>query len=248
MGVPKLSTTSQQLIAAAAHLRDAVEQLDFSATVPWVYNPLDYAWAAHEQYLQLYARRSCRCLFLGMNPGPWGMAQCGIPFGEIERVKNWLRIDAPIRKPPQEHPKRPVEGLAGQRSEVSGRRLWGLMADRFGTPAAFAKEHFVANYCPLVFMEASARNVTPDKLPKELRQPLESVCDQHLAEVLRILSPEWVVGVGAFAEKCARRVIEQSGLDGLQVTRILHPSPASPAANRNWSEQVTRHLEQLGIW
>ena len=204
------------MIAAARKLQRAVDQLEFRPTIPWVYNPLAYAWPAHRQYLELYARDSCRVLFLGMNPGPWGMAQCGIPFGEISLVKDWLHINAPIGKPQAEHPKRPIEGLSCQRSEVSGKRLWGLMAERFQTSQQFAAEHFVANYCPLVFMEQSARNLTPDKLPVEMRQPLEAICDLHLVEVIRILNPAWVIGVGGFAEACARRVVETEGIEAVQ--------------------------------
>ncbi len=214
----------------------------------WVYNPLEYAWEAHQQYLRKYARSTRRVLFLGMNPGPWGMAQSGVPFGEIETVKNWLHIDAPIAKPSKEHPKRPIAGLDCVRSEVSGRRLWGLFAERFNSAKAFMGEHFVANYCPLVFMEESARNITPDKLPAPLRQSLEAVCDQHLSQLITILRSQWVVGVGAFAEKCARRVVAENAIANVQVGRILHPSPASPAANKDWSGTAGRQLEELGIW
>lgn len=236
------------MIAAADELRRAVGALDFSSHVAWVYNPLDYAWAAHREYLRKYAQDPRRVLFLGMNPGPWGMTQTGVPFGEIAVVKDWLQIDEVIDKPAQEHPKRPIEGLACARSEVSGRRLWGLFADRFGSPAAFMSEHFVVNYCPLVFMEESARNITPDKLPAALRQPLEAVCDRHLIHAITALQPEWVIGVGAFAEKCARRVLDASDLSHVQVGRILHPSPASPAANKDWSGVAQRQLQELGIW
>jgi single-strand selective monofunctional uracil DNA glycosylase len=236
------------MIAAALELRRAVDQLDFSSRVPWVYNPLHYAWQAHQQYLERYAQATCRVIFLGMNPGPWGMAQCGIPFGEVERVKNWLHIDAPIDRPQPEHPKRPVAGLDCPKSEVSGKRLWGLMSERFASAQEFSQQHFVANYCPLVFMEQSARNITPDTLPAQLRQPLEVVCDRHLAQIIGTLNPEWVVGVGSFAEKRAQHVIQGEGLAGIQVGRILHPSPASPAANKGWSAIVTRQLRELGVW
>lgn len=236
------------MIAAADELRQAAGGLDFSSQVPWVYNPLDYAWAAHREYLRRYAQGPRRVLFLGMNPGPWGMTQTGVPFGEIAVVKDWLQIDEVIGKPANEHPKRLIEGLACQRSEVSGRRLWGLFAERFGSPEAFMSEHFVVNYCPLVFMEESARNITPDKLPAALRQPLEAVCDRHLAQAISVLQPQWVVGVGAFAEKCVQRVLAASDLPRVQVGRILHPSPASPAANKDWSGVVLRQLQELGIW
>jgi single-strand selective monofunctional uracil DNA glycosylase len=242
------ASTATRIIAAALALREGVEQLDFTPYVPWVYNPLNYAWAAHEQYVTRYARSGCRILFLGMNPGPWGMAQTGVPFGEIAAVSNWLGIDAEISKPKAEHPKRPIDGYACTRSEVSGRRLWGLFAERFATADRFFEEHFVANYCPLVFMEESARNVTPDKLPSAARVALECICDEHLANSVRALNPEWIIGIGGFAEKCGQRVVAQEQLAKVQVGRILHPSPASPAANRDWSGQATRQLKALGLW
>jgi single-strand selective monofunctional uracil DNA glycosylase len=235
-------------IRAARKLSQEVSQLDFSACVPWVYNPLDYAWAAHEQYLTKAARSSCRVIFLGMNPGPWGMAQTGVPFGELAAARDWLGIDAPIRKPQHEHPKRPIEGWACKRSEVSGRRLWGLFAERCNSADEFFDEHFVANYCPLVFMEESARNVTPDKLPAAAREPLEAACDAHLAKLIQQLAPQWVIGVGAWAEGLAKRVIEQHQIPGVQTGRILHPSPASPAANKGWAAIATKQLLQMKVW
>ncbi len=242
------STTSKKLITAASALRSGVAAIDFSEHVPWVYNPLDYAWKAHQQYLHKYAGSTRRVVFLGMNPGPWGMTQTGVPFGEVDGVKNWLHIDAPITKPAREHPKRPIEGLACERSEVSGRRLWGLFAERFESAEAFMGEHFVANYCPLVFMEESARNITPDKLPASLRKPLEAVCDRHLSQLISIMQPRWIIGIGAFAEKCALRVVAAGSNSNVQVGRILHPSPASPAANKDWNGTAARQLHELGIW
>jgi len=247
------NATAKLAVAAAKKLNREVAKLDFREVVPWVYNPLDYAWLAHEQYLLKYARPSCRVLFLGMNPGPWGMAQSGIPFGEIAIVKDWLKIDAVIKKPTPEHPKRPVEGLACGRSEVSGRRLWGLFRERFPNPDDFFETYFVTNYCPLVFMEESARNVTPDKLPAESRAALERVCDQHILQLAEALAPEWIVGVGAFAEKCARRAVEawpqnKPRSQPPQVGRVLHPSPASPAANRDWAGTAAAQLSAMNVW
>lgn len=240
-------TVSRRVVKIAQQLSQAVSQIDFSQHVPWVYNPLDYAWKAHKQYLSMYARPTCEVLFLGMNPGPWGMAQSGVPFGEIAAVKDFLQINAPTTKPALEHPKRPIQGLACARSEVSGRRLWGLFSERFSTADAFFEKHFVTNYCPLVFMEESARNVTPDKLPAECRAQLQSVCDQHLVSLVQALQPQWLVGIGGFAEKCAERIVPECQHD-LQIGRILHPSPASPAANRDWAGTAQKQLVDLGIW
>ena len=233
------------MTAAARELSGAVSALRFGEPVTHVYNPLDYAWGAHEQYLNLAATGKKKVVFLGMNPGPFGMAQTGVPFGEIAAVRDWIGIDAPISKPKNEHPKRPVDGLACNRSEVSGRRLWGLFAKRFDSAEVFFTDHFIANHCPLVFMEETGRNRTPDKLPAAEADPLMAVCDSHIRDVVEILKPEWVVAVGGFAEKRA-----ETALDGLKVriVKILHPSPASPAANRGWAEQATKQMNEHGIW
>ena len=147
----------QQIIDAARRLRDEVDALSFGEPVTHVYNPLRYAWKAHQAYLSRVSSAGVRVVFLGMNPGPWGMAQTGVPFGEIEAVRDWIGIDMPVGRPLHEHAKRPITGFDCRRSEVSGKRLWGLFRDRCETADAFFAEHFVCNYCPLVFMEASAR-------------------------------------------------------------------------------------------
>src|SRR3954471_11794983 len=125
------SAISLRVIEAAAVLRDAVKRLRFAPPVTHVYNPLEYAWTAHEQYLSRYAATPKRAVFLGMNPGPFGMAQTGVPFGEIMAVRDWLGIAAPIAKPKREHPKRLVTGFGCPRSEISGQRLWRLFRQRF---------------------------------------------------------------------------------------------------------------------
>jgi single-strand selective monofunctional uracil DNA glycosylase len=199
----------------------------------------------HRRLVERYGQGPKRGVFLGMNPGPWGMAQTGVPFGEVAAVRDWLQLTAPIGKPPLEHPKRPVEGLACRRAEVSGKRLWGLMASRFGTAEAFFREHYVINYCPLLFLEASGKNRTPEQLPAAERRAIAEACDAHLRAAVAVLRPEWVVGVGNFAEDRARTAL--AGL-GLQIGKIPHPSPASPAANQGWEPAATRALTDLGVW
>ncbi|MEM0965290.1 MAG: uracil-DNA glycosylase family protein [Verrucomicrobiota bacterium] len=234
---------ADDLIRATKKLSDSVNRLRFSAPTTHVYNPLAYAWESHEIYLRRFGLGKKKTIFLGMNPGPWGMAQVGVPFGEVSLVRDWMKIECSVKKPDKEHPKRPIEGFACKRSEVSGRRLWGFFRDRFGAPEKFFADHFVLNYCPLVFMEESGRNRTPDKLPAEQRRPLEGACDDFLKNALEILEPEHVVGVGGFAEQCLLR-----NSSGGTISRILHPSPASPAANRDWAGAAERALVRSGIW
>lgn len=237
-----MSTT---LITAASELRAAVQRLKFLHPVAYAYNPLGYAWAAHEKYLGQFGGGRKRVLFLGMNPGPFGMAQTGVPFGEVAAVRDWLGIRMPVGKPPREHPKKPVTGFACPRSEVSGRRLWGLFAKRFGQSGNFFAEHFVVNYCPLLFLDESGRNLTPDKLSAAPAARLFAACDAHLRRVVEILQPEWLIGVGDFAAKRAGLIF--SGAPP-RIGRVLHPSPASPAANRGWAAAAERQLRALEVW
>lgn len=239
-----MERTSERLIAAARELSAALAPMRFAAPVSHVYNPLDYAWVPHEQYLCRYGEGRKRIVFLGMNPGPFGMVQTGVPFGEIEAVRAWMGIEAPVLKPAVENPKRPIEGFACERSEVSGRRLWGLFSQRFGTAEAFFAEHFVANYCPLAFFD-NGRNLTPDKLPANETAPLEAACDAHLRAVVEVLQPDWLIGIGGFAE--ARAAEALAGMK-VKIGRVLHPSPASPAANRGWAEAAEKQLRAQGLW
>ena len=235
---------AQALIDAARELSASVEALSFAAPVTHRYNPLTYAWNAHETYLRRYGASRKKVVFIGMNPGPFGMVQCGVPFGEVAAVRDWMGIEVAVERPAIENPKRPIEGFACTRSEVSGRRLWGLFAERFGSADEFFADHFVANYCPLAFFD-NARNLTPDKLPVAEAAPLYAACDRHLRALVAALGAQWVIGVGAFAEQRAAQAL--AGID-VRIGRVLHPSPASPAANRGWAEAASAQLAAQGIW
>lgn len=232
------------LVDISRALSQRVATQRFADPVCCVYNPLEYAREPHELYLSRYAGSPKEVLLLGMNPGPFGMAQTGVPFGDVTMVRGWLGIVAPVAKPRDEHPKRPVLGFECRRTEVSGTRLWGWARDRFGTPQRFFQRFFVANYCPLAFMESSGANRTPDKLPPAAQQALFSACDDALRNVVRVLRPRIVVGVGGFAERRARAALAG---ENVTIGTILHPSPASPLANRGWAATVERQLLSLGI-
>lgn len=232
------------LVAIAKRMRDELAPLEFSPPVTHVYNPLEYAFASHSKYLKKYGRKGCEVLLLGMNPGPWGMAQTGVPFGEVSMARDWLKVAAKVDKPKHEHPKRPIEGFDCKRSEVSGARLWGFMQKIFQDPERMAERIFVGNYCPLVFMEESGRNRTPDKLPAAEKAPLFEICDRALRQTVECLEPKVVVGVGVFAEGRAQQALEGMGV---RIGRILHPSPASPAANNGWAKTVEKQLLELGL-
>lgn len=266
------------LTSASRRLARKVDQLTFGGAVAYIYNPLNYAREVHEQYLTRFGSGTKRVVLLGMNPGPFGMMQTGVPFGEVAAVRDWMGLRGQVKEPKHWHPKRRIEGLACERSEVSGRRLWGWAADQFGSAREFFAHSFVINYCPLVFLEESGRNLTPDKLPMTELAPLQAACDAHLKAVIELLKPQWAIGVGAYAAKRlqtvtgvaietgkqapnkavpekSKRAKAQGAPNGqdrqsgqLRVGQILHPSPASPLANRGWAQAAQASLDSLGVY
>ncbi len=239
-----MSAIADAVVAAYRRLAERVERLTFAPPVAFVYNPLRYAWAAHEAYLRRALGGPRQVVLLGMNPGPWGMAQTGVPFGEVELVRSWLGIETEIGRPARQHPARPVLGFACRRREVSGLRLWGWVKERWGEPERFFAHFAVLNYCPLMFLQPGGRNLTPDRLSAAERRVLEAVCDEALRTVVEHVAPRLVVGIGGFARRRAAAALEGAGP---AIGEMLHPSPASPRANRGWVETVTAQLAALGV-
>jgi single-strand selective monofunctional uracil DNA glycosylase len=229
------------LVTIHESLRDEVDALRFSAPVAFTYNPLDYAWSLARTYLERYGKGTKEVLFLGMNPGPFGMAQTGVPFGQIDAVARYLKIAGEVKQPRAVHPKKPVLGLACTRSEVSGQRLWSAIEALHPEPSSFFARALVLNYCPLLFLDAGGANLTPDKLQRAERLALEAVCDGALARIVETVAPKVLVGIGHYAAKRASQVTGRTALV------LPHPSPASPAANRGWSAAARRALEDGGL-
>jgi single-strand selective monofunctional uracil DNA glycosylase len=239
--------TVSELTRAGRVLADELRPLRFSDPVTHTYLTLDYAAEGHEAYLEKFGGTPKRVLFLGMNPGPYGMAQTGVPFGEIAAVRDWMGLNPRIGKPALEHPKRKILGMDCPKSEVSGRRLWGLFSEIFPDAEDFFKDHLVINFCPLVWMKDSGANLTPDKIRAVEMTEVDAACQKHLRRVVELLEPDWLVGVGAYAETQLGIARDALGISA-KTARILHPSPASPAANRGWAVVAERQLRELGVW
>tara|TARA_X000000950_G_scaffold287489_2_gene399968 strand:+ start:729 stop:1517 length:789 start_codon:yes stop_codon:yes gene_type:complete len=223
-------------------------------------NTLDYAWPLHEAWIRTWGGHGASTLLLGMNPGPWGMAQSGVPFGATATVRDELEIpDLALETPVGAHPKRPIVGLSQERQEVSGQRIWSLLFDVYGSPQGAMEHVFLVNHCPLLLLNERGANVTPDKLPAAVVAPVFEACDDHLREVVDVLGATRVVGVGAYAADRAQRAL--NGAKGLGMSpsgrtvaldKCWHPSPASPLANRNggadWRAQVRSvllHVQEM---
>lgn len=240
--------SADKIIQATEKLRAQLHGLQFPPPADYVYSPLEYAWESHHAYLKRYGSLGPKkVLFLGMNPGPFGMAQTGIPFGEVATVRDWMGLERPVGRPAREHPGKKVTGFACSRSEVSGRRLWGLFQERFGSAENFFQGHWVHNYNPLLFLENTkiGRNVVPEELPSESIRPVNEACDEYLRVLVNLMKIETVVGVGAYAETRAREALQGTSV---KFAKVLHPSPASPVANRGWSAAATRELITQRVW
>ena len=238
----------ERMIEASSKLRDDVEKFADSlvkeGSVDAVYNPLVYAWEPHRAYLELASGGGAKTLLLGMNPGPHGMGQMGIPFAATSVVRDLLKItDLEVGQPSTPHPKRPISGLDWPKEEVSGTRLWGLLANEYGSAESIFKSVFLLNHCPLMlFSGERATNITPDKITGPTTKALLERCDDHLREVVDIMQIEQVIGVGRYSEKRALNAL--SGID-ISITTCWHPSPASPLANRNKGEDWKKNVRNV---
>ena len=253
-------TVVDDLIHAAKQLSTLCDQqisrIEKKTIVAHATNPLNYAWQHHEQFLRNWGGLGAKTLLLGMNPGPWGMAQSGVPFGSTDIAKNQLQIKPyKLTTPENAHPKRPIVGLDLARQEISGQRLWSLMFDHYGDGESVFSNIFVVNHCPLLLLGESGKNLTPDNLPISVMKTVLNACDKHLQQVVEIMGIERIIGVGKYAEKraCLAFNADKTGLgttaSGRKITisSCWHPSPASPLANRNdgadWRANVISVLE-----
>ncbi|XP_073999923.1 single-strand selective monofunctional uracil DNA glycosylase-like isoform X2 [Rhodnius prolixus] len=169
-----------------------------------------------------------------MNPGPWGMMQNGVPFGETNSVRDFLDLFGTVHKPDREHPSKPVLGFSCSRSEISGRRFWELARVLgAGSPHQFFKHAFVHNYFPLCLLSSNGKNITPSELKANVKKEIERACDECLVEVLLLLEIEVVVAIGRFVEKRVQKLCSRANLP-IQVVFISHPSPRNPSSNRDW--------------
>ena len=234
----------KSLVDAAKKLHSACSNLkdELGPPLSFTYEPLDYAWQVHEQYLTRYGGLGAKTVLLGMNPGPWGMGQTGVPFGDVSKVTDYLRLAGEVGSPTETHPQRPVHGLDCTRGEVSGTRLWSIIEEIYGDADSAHQRLFVVNHCPLLMFDEAARNLTPDKLRGDSAKRLLEVCDEHLREVVTALGANRVVGVGAYARKRAEIALGNLPESKVTIDSIPHPSPASPLANRNggadWRAEV----------
>ncbi|XP_041764531.1 single-strand selective monofunctional uracil DNA glycosylase [Anopheles merus] len=252
VAVPAMSSAGplpywQQVYQIERELSAALRQVALPWDVAACYDPIEYAAEIHCAYLQRFLDGPKPILFIGMNPGPWGMCQTGVPFGCVPAVRDWMGLRGTVSKPSPELAARPVEGLACTREEQSGKRWWGLFEELCGTSDRFFRSCFVYNLCPLAFFHQSGRNITPSELKGKAKGEIQSISEAFLAKALALLKPTVVVSVGRYTEDRMKTLTKQNRLDPAVVTHCMpHPSPRS-LNNTNWPEKAKSWLTVHGI-
>ncbi len=231
----------QVVFASVSNAASDLQDRAWQAPVHLVYNPLDYAKDPALAYHRRYVRARSGFLWMGMNPGPFGMVQTGVPFGARETVQEHLGITGAVNRPAREHPRRPIRGFAETREEVSGRRLWTFVAETWGSVDRFAQAHALVNYCPLAFLNERGANIPLPGLAAADRRAVYARCDESLRQTLHILQPRYCVAIGRVAESALARV------EAPHIVLLPHPSPASPQANRDWSGLARSALSAAGL-
>ncbi|KAJ2944781.1 hypothetical protein O0L34_g1671 [Tuta absoluta] len=228
-------------------LNISLDHLILPSTVKCVYNPTIYARRTFEMYIKKYCNTKKSVMYFGMNPGPWGMSQTGVPFGEIGSVRDWLGIEGPVDKPPHEIPARPVKGFDCTRTEVSGKRFWGLFKDICRTPEKFFETSFIYNYMPVQWMKSNGCNLTPGDFKTSEMEELFNICDPVFIKVLELYEVRTVVAIGKFCETRAQKATQKylSG-SSIEVLYLPHPSPRA-VNNNNWNQKAMDILKKLDL-
>ncbi|XP_055849953.1 single-strand selective monofunctional uracil DNA glycosylase [Episyrphus balteatus] len=233
----------KQFIDIECNLNKELANLKFP-NITHVYNPIEYAFDLHCQYLKKYLNGPKKMLLIGMNPGPNGMAQNGVPFGNTNTVKNLMKIEGQVEQPPSLHPKRPVTGLACKTEEPSGVRIWTLIGKLAGSLEIFSQQCFMHNFCPLAFFDVQGKNITPGELKGDVKAEVRNICLKYLEQEIQLIQPEIIIAIGSYVGDCMKRLAKQSIYIGsnIKILQLAHPSPRS-VNNNNWPEKATEFFE-----
>ena len=139
-----------------------------AAAAGWkVWNPGSYGAPWHRVFREIYPLRERPILMFGLNPGPYGMGQTGIPFTDVRRLRQCLPKMALTLRERGREPR--VPGLAPRslrrfftrEFESSAVRVYRFLELGWGSAEKGWRSVGVANSCPLLFLDPEGRNQTP---------------------------------------------------------------------------------------
>ena len=227
-----------------------------------VWNPGRYGERWHRRFRETYPPGPNPVLLLGLNPGPYGMGQTGIPFTDIRRLESDLpelaarlrtdgeSIGLPGLAPPD------LRRRLDRTFESSSIRVYRFLRLAGGSAGAGWRRVVAANPCPMLFMEGTV-NRTPADLRRALRKRggrLERVtarleeCDQLrrecAREAVRVLEPRGVILLGRNIQEALAGDPSLGAVPG-GVLAWEHPARAVPDA---WAGGLVRAVRRRGWW
>lgn len=244
-----MNKTTEEVLAAARWLSGELSQFVIDPLPPASYaaNPTVYAYENYAQAMARLADGPRGVLLVGMNPGPHGMAQTGVPFGDVVNARAILGRQSQgsgwsgCRLALGDKVLLDAKGLDYHRGEVSGDRLWSALQQICGSLESAYQQVCVINYCPLLFLDNGGLNVTPDDFPKSDRVRLPkftAACDEHLRRVVKALTPKIVIAVGGYSDKRCRVALGHT----VPIVKITHPSPRTAATAGAWIGMVAKPI------
>lgn len=234
----------KQFLDIECDLNNELNELQFPKNITHIYNPIVYALNLHCQYIKKFLNGKKKVMLIGMNPGPNGMVQNGVPFGNTNTVKNLMKIQGQVDQPPSLNPKRPVTGLSCTTEEPSGVRIWNLLQKLAGSLEVFGEQCFLHNFCPLAFFDEQGKNITPSELKGKIKSTLRDICLKYLEKEIQLIQPEIIIAIGSYVGDSLRKLSKQSIYvrTNIKILQLAHPSPRS-LNNNNWPEKATEFFE-----
>jgi len=208
-----------------------------------VWNPALYALDIYQEYLTKFPPEPGAILALGLNPGPYGMAQTGIPFTDCRTASGALGMEMTIPgKAPDDLISRLKKANGKWRGtyERSSLGMYRFLILAWGDIKTAYRNWFVGNPCPLLFLDPERWNVTPADPRLRRMKEVGELRQRAVIGFSEILNPRGIVCFGKDVAKAVGEVaIRQVGPD--RVVFYEHPARAVP---EKWAAGLLQELTQ----
>jgi single-strand selective monofunctional uracil DNA glycosylase len=215
-----------------------------------VLDPSRYGERWHAPFRRLYPPRARPLLVFGLNPGPYGMAQTGIPFTDLKRLAQGLpRLAAELARSGE---RLSLPGLAPsslqpfltRTFESSSVRVHRFLRLAHGSAERAFREVVFVNPCPLLFIDrALGENRTPADLPRALRAGVDEARVEVVSVAVARLRARGAIVLGRDAA-AALSVPLRARLGERAVVEWEHPARAVPDI---WARGLLAALRRRGL-
>jgi single-strand selective monofunctional uracil DNA glycosylase len=223
------------------------------AATGWlVLDPGRYGERWHHRFRRCYPVGPRPLLVFGLNPGPYGMAQTGVPFTDLKRLefhlpRLWRELLAarePVALPGLAPPS--LRPFLTRTFESSSVRVYKFLERAFGSAEqAFRRVAFV-NPCPLLFIDrATGENRTPADLPRaapRLMREFDALRRTTVLEAVSELEARGAVLLGKDVARAAAPAL-RAALPADSVLEWEHPARAVP---ETWARGLHESLAARG--